>query len=151
MLLSVEQLILTRKIKWIKSNFLTIAIIALWFVQFLCILEIQRLLFQKNDTWHSNKTSFIRTKKYTLMFQILVWDEVDLSRLSTAEIPSLIEQSNRDSVSAQIMRSARSDIRKLYLSFIYKTDILICFVYSLMKVEINRKLRRTVFHLCQEF
>ena len=41
------------------------------------------------------------------MFQILVWDEVDLSRLSTAEIPSLIEQSNRDSVSAQIMRSAR--------------------------------------------
>ena len=85
------------------------------------------------------------------MFQILVWDEVDLSRLSTAEIPSLIEQSNRDSVSAQIMRSARSDIRKLYLSFIYKTDILICFVYSLMKVEINRKLRRTVSHLWQKY
>ena len=39
-----------------------------------------------------------------------MWDEVDLRRLSTTEIPSLIEQSNRDSVTAEILRGARSDI-----------------------------------------
>ena len=38
---------------------------------------------------------------------------MDLSRLSTSEIPSLIEQSSRDSVTAQVLRGARSEQKSL--------------------------------------